>query len=366
MSDAPAPLQPNPYQRLVNKAFSEAMPLNCQIEMTYRCNHLCTFCYNSPTGQREMTTDQLMEAIRKVAEFGVLYVTLTGGEAMCHKDFYKIAAEVRRFEMALRIYTNGYLMADPAVVRRVKELTPFEVEVSIHGSRPESHEALTRIKGSFNKTVQAIQNLTDAGIKVVIKCPITRLNQDELFEVKALGQRFGRAVIFDAVITPKDDGNLDPLALRPDDAFLEKYWGEWYSKLHDGRLPPRANHCASDGGAANCGTGRAGFTIDPYGNILPCVAFRRKAGNILEIDRLASIWHSSPELTQVRDLAVEARQKLNDHPDGQFFVFCLGVAENQTGDPLAVYPQAEVNARAVRRHYELLQIGDGPGERKTA
>ncbi len=108
-----------PYERIRRKAFADAIPLNCQIEITYRCNHLCTFCYNSPTGEREMTTPQIFEALRKVNELGVLYTTLTGGEALCHKDFFKIGAEVRRLGMALRIYSNGSLMADKNVVRRI-------------------------------------------------------------------------------------------------------------------------------------------------------------------------------------------------------------------------------------------------------
>jgi len=124
----------SPYSRMLQRAFNEASPLNCQIEVTYRCNHLCTFCYNSPTGEREMTTEQIFEALRKIADFGVLYVTLTGGEAMCHKDFFKIAAEVRRLGMALRIYSNGYLMADKRVVDKVLALTPTEIEISIHGA----------------------------------------------------------------------------------------------------------------------------------------------------------------------------------------------------------------------------------------
>jgi MoaA/NifB/PqqE/SkfB family radical SAM enzyme len=357
MSEAAAQQQPNPYERLLKKAFAEGIPLNCQIEITYRCNHLCTFCYNAPSGAREMTTPQIFEVLRKVADFGVLYVTLTGGEALCHKDFFKIAREVRRLGMALRIYSNGYLMADKRVVRKIRALNPTEVEISVHGSRPETHDALTRIKGSFQKTLQAIDNLVEAGLKVHLKCPITRLNQAELFEVRDLGESRGLRVTFDAVITPKDDGDLDPLALRADDEFLERYWGEWFQELHRGQLPPRQNHCAG-GGEANCGTGRAGFTIDPYGNLLPCVAFRRKIANMLEIDGLDQVWHDSPVLGEVRDLAVEARQKLDKHPDGQYFTFCLGVAETQVGDPLALYPQAEINAKAVRRHYELLQIED--------
>jgi len=351
----------------MNRAFAEAKPMNCQIEITYRCNHLCTFCYNSPSGAREMTTEQIFSVLKKVADFGVLYCTVTGGEALCHKDFYKIAAEVRRLGMALRIYSNGYLMADKRVVRKIKALSPMEVEISIHGARAETHEALTKIRGSFDKTVKALRNLGEAGIKVNLKCPITRLNQDELFEIKALAESLGRVVIFDAVITPKDDGSLDPLSLRPGDAFIEQYWGEWYSKLHDGLDPPRGNHCESDG-SANCGTGRSGFTIDPYGNLLPCVAFRRPAGNLLEIDNFEQLWFGSSVLKEVRDLAVEATERLSEHPDGDYFAgFCLGVAEKQTGDPLGVYPQAEINAKAVRRNYQLLQIGGGSKEgRKSA
>jgi MoaA/NifB/PqqE/SkfB family radical SAM enzyme len=362
---AGAVTQLDPYRRLLNHAFAQAIPLACQIEVTFRCNHLCSFCYNSPTGQREMTTPQIFEALRKIKEFGVLYVTLTGGEALCHKDFFAIAAEVRRLGLALRVYTNGYLLADRRTVARLRALDPVEVEVSIHGARPETHDALTRIRGSFVKTLEAIANLREAGCRVNLKCPITKLNQGELFEIRDLGERFGLRVNFDAVITPKDDGDLAPLALRADDEFIRRYWVQWYSELHRGKLPPRQNHCASEGGA-NCGTGRSGFTIDPYGNILPCVAFRRKIANILEVDSLASIWQASPVLQEVRDLSVEARRKLDDHENGPYFTFCLGVAENQTGDPLAVYPQAEINARAVRRHYELLQIQDPSARAKTA
>jgi MoaA/NifB/PqqE/SkfB family radical SAM enzyme len=201
MSEATAPAQPNPYRRLIYKAFEEAIPLNCQIEITYRCNHLCTFCYNSPSGEREMTTEQIFVCLRKISDLGVLYVTLTGGEALCHKDFFKIAAEVRRLEMALRLFSNGYLLANPEMVQRVKALAPMEVEISIHGARPETHDALTRIKGSFVKTLKAVENLVAANVKTTLKCPITRLNQTELLEIKAIASRLGCFLAFDPTMT---------------------------------------------------------------------------------------------------------------------------------------------------------------------
>ena len=63
-------------------------------------------------------------------------------------------------------------------------------------------------------------------------------------------------------------------------------------------------------------------------------------------------------LNEVRDLSIKVQEKLDERPDGQYFTFCMGVAETQTGGPLKMYPQAEVNAKAVERHYELLQIQD--------
>jgi MoaA/NifB/PqqE/SkfB family radical SAM enzyme len=353
----------SPYARLMEKAFAEAIPLNAQFEITYRCNHLCTFCYNSPTAENELSTSKILEALGKIADFGVLYLTLTGGEPLCHKDFFEIAGEVKKLEMALRIYSNGYLLADPAFARRVAELTPFEVEISLHGARAETHEALTKIRGSFDKTLRGLRNLKEMGIKVQMKCPITRINQSELFELRDIADGLGYPMVFDAVITPKDDGNLDPLALRPDDEFLKKYCGEWYLELHHGQLPPKSNHCASDKAEAMCGTGRSGFTLDPYGNIFPCVAFRRKVANILEIDRLEDVWMTSPILKEVRDSAVEIRSRLNQHENGPYFTFCMGVAETQAGSPLAMYPQAEINAKAVRRAYDLLQVGGTPARK---
>jgi radical SAM protein with 4Fe4S-binding SPASM domain len=347
-----APGQGSPYTRIIESAFAKAIPLSCQVEITYRCNHECTFCYNSPTGEAEMTTEQLFEALRKISEFGVLYTTLTGGEPLVHKNFWEVAAEVRRLGMALRVYTNGYLLADPKTVARLAAIKPFDLEISIHGARAESHEALTQIKGSFDRLLLALENLKNAGLKVNLKCPITSLNQGELFEIRDLGARFGYPVTFDAVITPKDDGSTDPLALRADDEFLEKYWGEWYGPLHGGKRPPRPEGCADDG-YVTCGAGRSGFTVDPYGNILPCVALRRKAGNILEIERIQDVWDNSPVLSEVRELTIEARKVLDEHENAKYLTFCMGTAEAQTGDPLALYPQAEINARAIRRYYEI-------------
>jgi radical SAM protein with 4Fe4S-binding SPASM domain len=92
--------------------------------------------------------------------------------------------------------------------------------------------------------------------------------------------------------------------------------------------------------AKHCGAGSAGIAIDPYGNVYPCVQWRRPAGN-LHRQPIAEIWQGSAALAEVRRLTVEAKQVVDAHgPDGALLSFCPGTAAALAGDPLAVYPSA--------------------------
>jgi MoaA/NifB/PqqE/SkfB family radical SAM enzyme len=81
----------NAYQAIIARNWKSATPYSALFELTYICNHACSFCYNCPTGQKELNTQQVFEALRKIADFGVLFLTLSGGEPLCRKDFFEIA-----------------------------------------------------------------------------------------------------------------------------------------------------------------------------------------------------------------------------------------------------------------------------------
>ena len=281
------------YRDFINRAFNESRPLSAQWELTFKCNHLCSFCYNAPNGQREMTTDEIKRGLEKIAEFGVLYLTLTGGEPMVRPDFFDIATYARELGFAIRIYSNGYLI-DEARARRLKEIHTFEIEISIHGARPETHDALTGIRGSFAKVISALENLQKYRIKTNLKCPITHLNQSELWEIHEIGKRYGSAVAFDPVITPRDDGDKSPLALSGTKEFLVRFFSDEFKELRYGRDVSKRDDTTIQ---ANCGTGRKSFTIDPYGNIYPCVQWRRKWANIQEVEDLDVPGRINPILT---------------------------------------------------------------------
>src|SRR5262245_29569849 len=167
-----------PLETLQTRNWNNAVPMSALFELTFVCNHACSFCYNCPTGQREMNTAEVIDSLRKLAEFNVLYLTLSGGEPLVRRDFFEIAAAARAMGFAIRIYTNGYLI-DEATARKIKEIAnPVEIEISLHGARPETHDRLTCVPGSHAKIVNAVRLLVGHGIKVNFKVPVTRDNQE--------------------------------------------------------------------------------------------------------------------------------------------------------------------------------------------
>lgn len=348
---------------LKSRNFENAVPMTALMELTFVCNHACSFCYNCPTGQKEMNTAEVMDAMRKLADYNILYLTFTGGEPLVRRDFFEIAAAAREMGFAIRIYTNAYLI-DEAKAARIKQVAnPVEIEISIHGATAETHERLTCVPGSLQRVLNAVRFLRAQGIRVNLKCPITQANQEEVLGMQALADELGAYMIFDPVITPRDDGDKDPVNLMATDEFLARYWLDpAYAHARNEDVPkPR---CDAPGGAV-CGTGRSSLAIDPYGNIYPCVQWRRKVANIKEIASLGEIWRTSKVLNEVRQTAIEIAQvTLKETKDGQFTHFCAGVADVQTGDPKAIYPQIAKNAEFRRKAYEAWKekSGESAGE----
>jgi MoaA/NifB/PqqE/SkfB family radical SAM enzyme len=328
---------------LIERAYEQSRPITAQLELTYKCNLLCSFCYNAPKERAELNGEQWLAALGRLQAAGTFTITLTGGEPFVHRDFWRIAEGVRERGLVLKVYTNGVLLADRAKAQRYAELAPFDTEISLHGARAATHDRLTGIHGSFDRLVDALAHLSEIGVKVTLKTPITRLNQRELREVDALGDRFGYKVTYDTNITPTDDGDLNPLSLAADKEFLIAFLADQV-RLGRRGLNPRPVEKMKQ----NCGTGRTTVTIDPYGDVFPCIAWRRRVCNILEVEDFAAVWQGragrNETLEFVRKVADEVpRATLAPFAEGGFASFCPAVAEKETGDPFAFYGAARVS-----------------------
>jgi MoaA/NifB/PqqE/SkfB family radical SAM enzyme len=317
-----------PSARLKQIALERAQPLSASLELSYRCNWRCVFCYNPRHHDRRgLPTSRWLSLLDELRTLGTLYVALTGGEPLTHPDFLLIARGVRERAFALRILTNGALVTD-ALADELARLLPMAVELSLHGARPETHDQATATPGSWHAMLRGLDRLRERGVPLVLKAPVTRLNQDELDAMRTLAEERGVPLRLDAMLTPRDDGDPGPLAYRASPAGVARMYRALGAQ---GQLPQEQRAR----GGTNCGLGRTTLAIDPEGDVFPCLQWRRAPlGNVREAP-LAELWRGSGE----RERAAAAARAVNDRlidagPALAAFSYCPALAQQLTGDPL--------------------------------
>ena len=333
-----------PSARLKQIALERAQPLSASLELTYRCNWRCVFCYNPRHhDQRGLPTARWLGLLDELRALGTLYVALTGGEPLTHPEFLAVARGVRERALALRILTNGALVTDH-LADEIARLLPMAVELSLHGARALSHDRATATPGSFEAMLRGVDRLLARGVPVVLKTPVTRLNEHELDAMRGIAEARGVPLRLDAMLTPRDDGDLGPLAYRASPAGVRRM----YEALAEKGLVPREQRVL---GGTNCGLGRTTLAIDPEGNVFPCLQWRRAPlGNVREAS-LAEVWSGSEERLRAAAAARAANDRMAEAaPVLAAFPYCPALAQQLTGDPLqpdaAHVEQAEAAARA--------------------
>ncbi len=126
--------------------------------------------------------------IQQLAELGCGRVTFLGGEPFSRPDWTRLAREVRTQNMALEIITSGMNVSD-RVVARLLELEVDSMTVSVDGTR-EAHDELRGVKGGFERALDAITRMDEAGLRVGVA---TQLNALSLPSLEALAPEIQRA-----------------------------------------------------------------------------------------------------------------------------------------------------------------------------
>ncbi len=356
------------FEKLVYRTWRDNVLFSVLLELTYRCNLDCFFCYNDlALAGVPLSREQYLRLFDDLRAMQVMNLIFSGGEPLAHPDFFTLGQRARELGFVVRIKSNGHGLRGE-VARRVKaEVDPFVIDLSLHGATAATHDRQTRVPGSFERLMGNIPQLLDLGLRLKLNCTLTRWNEGEIAGLFAIADSFGVPLAINPTVSPKDDGDQEPLTIAPSrEAQLRLY------RLLSQRAAERGGKQAAvelarqadDAMPApavekNCGAGSSGVTIDPYGNVLPCVQWRRPVGNLHQRS-IREIWAGSPGLTEVRELTVEARRRVSAFgPRGRLMSFCPGLAHVTTGDPLAVYPSA-------REQMELLtqvEEEERPGSR---
>ena len=94
------------------KALKLSIPLSVQLDLTYRCNERCVHCYLDHDDHGEMTTAEIKDLLDQMAEAGVFYLTISGGEILMRRDFFEILEHARARTFCVKLKTNGVLIRE--------------------------------------------------------------------------------------------------------------------------------------------------------------------------------------------------------------------------------------------------------------
>src|SRR6202043_2296811 len=203
------------------KALKLNIPLSVHLDLTYRCNERCIHCYLDHHDHGEMTTVEIKDLLDHMAEAGVFYLTISGGEIMMRRDFFEILEHARKRTFCIKLKSNGILIRKKEA-DRIKALGVESVQISIYSHVPEVHDAITKLPGSLKQSIEAIRRLRAHGIQATLANVLMAQNVNDYAGVKALAAELGAQFLMDPTNTPMMDGDRSILNLNVDEAALRE------------------------------------------------------------------------------------------------------------------------------------------------
>ena len=156
------------------------------LEITKKCNHHCTFCYNiAPASSLDVSFEQIDYVVKKLYNYGIERVTITGGEpyVVREKTEYLIS-QLFKYEFDVCLNTNLTLLDKNAVGFLEKNIGHCNtVYSSIPSVVEENCDKITQRTGSYKNIIRGIELCTSHSISIGLNMSVSQLNIEDLDSV---------------------------------------------------------------------------------------------------------------------------------------------------------------------------------------
>ena len=331
---------------------------SCMFELTYRCSEMCIHCYNPGATrnetevshraeQKELTLNDYKHIIDDMHSRGLVKVCLSGGDPFSKKITWEIIDYLYQKEIAFDVFTNGQRLTKD--VQRLADYYPRLVGVSIYSGVAEDHDAITRIPGSWEKSMQVVKELHDLAIPMNLKCCVMQPNLHTYYMVADLAKQYGAQPQFEINITESNDGDTCAKQLRLTEEQLQVVLRDNNLALYVGKEAPNYGGQKRDLSLCSCGAGGTSFCMAPNGDLRGCPAFTQVYGN-LQKQSVMDILCNSEELKEWRKAVVADYTECGRYDYCDYCNLCAGVNYTEHGD---FRKPAETNCFMAKCRYNL-------------
>ncbi|SEW33864.1 radical SAM additional 4Fe4S-binding SPASM domain-containing protein [Ruminococcaceae bacterium KH2T8] len=283
----------------------------------WHCNQKCLHCYAADqelADEKELSTDEWKEIIKKLQNAKIPQLTFTGGEPTMRDDIPELVDAAQWF--VTRLNTNGVKLT-PEYCKRLYDASLDSVQVTFYSSDADIHNKLVGAP-NFDKTVEGIKNALAAGLNLSINTPLCTLNKDyrkTLEFLHEMGVMYvtcsgliltGNATEDASVKTQLTNEELYDVLKEAVDyvyandmeiSFTSPGWLEEDKLKEMGLTVPSCGACLSN------------MAITPSGHVVPCQSWlsEEPLGDI-RTEKWEKIWDSA-ECKKIRDISARMDQK---------------------------------------------------------
>jgi MoaA/NifB/PqqE/SkfB family radical SAM enzyme len=153
-----------------------------ELVLGFQCNCRCLVCPGGQLGHaRSMSRSEIMGGLERGRALGATGAWFGGGEPSLHPDLVAGLERARTLGyIRRRLQTNALRLAYPAFTGRLVDAGLTEASVSVKGGQAATHEAMTRLPGSFDLLARGVRNLVASGVRVEADVLLTRPMLPEL------------------------------------------------------------------------------------------------------------------------------------------------------------------------------------------
>ena len=146
----------------------------------YKCNNNCLFCAVDSVSKslENSSTEELFSFFDTFENKKNIEFEISGGEPTIRSDFLDLMKYLKQLNSnnSYILLSNGRSFSNSNFTRKLSDVSPEALIIPIHGDTLKLHDLQTQSFGSFNETINGIDNLLDYSFDVDLKVIVNKLN----------------------------------------------------------------------------------------------------------------------------------------------------------------------------------------------
>ena len=254
------------------------------LELVYSnaCNFKCEHCSTrAPLGENAdylMPLDKVAELADEAHELGIVEWNMHGGELLTNKArLLELIRAIKPERFYVFLTSNGYLMTRETA-EELAEAGVNRVSISIDSFNPKVHDAFRGIKGAYERAMQALEYVKEAGMDPFMNITVGHFNafSEDVENLCRYSYEHGYKTFINIAIPSGNwQGHLDVVVDDRDRAHLMELRKK-YGNIHRDLWNPFDKE---NEGVLGCQT-MSKLYVTPSGDIFPCSFMHISLGNV--------------------------------------------------------------------------------------